>query len=226
VSKRKGTVSILRPAERTIEEWAGYVGEAWTRVAADLIVAGGRLMECRDQCDATEYVMVLTRLGMRPATAHKLIRIASCDRFDVRSTNTLPSSADVLLELAKLPDEEWELAAATGVINTDLTQAELRKFRKEAKPRIEKEEAERFTAARADPTVKVDPAAQEAFKREAALHGMVDGLARYFKEAEPDRVASEIDPAVARYVMVQLNPLVDQLGALADLLEARGGQAS
>lgn len=211
-------MQIVRPNERTVEEWAEHVGETWRRVAADLVATGARLLAARSELADGEYVLVLARLRMRPETAANLIAVSECDRISAGDTRVLPRSLDALLKLSQMSDGEWDLAEESGFLSSDLTQAQVRKFRKAAARSVEQDDVERVTAARADPGIPVDPAAQAAFKREAAFLGTLDRLERYIADADQDQLAQEFDARLRAYAAPRLDAVADWLKALAGMM--------
>lgn len=217
------TMELVRPNERTVEEWAEYIGVTWGRVAENLIATGARLLEARSEEGDETYAEILARLRMRPETAADLIRISECDRIARGQFPALPNTVDTLLELAQMSEEEWDLAEQSNLIHTNLRRAEVRKFRKAAKREVDKDDAERVDTATADPTISVDPEAQAAFKREAALLGSVDRLERYLDEADPEALAAELEPRMRAHILGKIRAAIGRLATLADALEAADG---
>jgi len=113
---------------RTPAEWAEYIGEAWSRVAAGFVDTGRRLLAARSDLDEAAYMATLAELAMSPRVAAELIQIAEDDRIAGRPAFAIPRARDTLLELSRLTDEEWGTVEAAGLIKAELERKDLRAF--------------------------------------------------------------------------------------------------
>lgn len=206
--------------KRTVADWSKSIGGKWARTIDAVLETAAELALASEELDAGEFVQVLTNIGMSPRTAAKLVKIGGDARIANRMRSGLPRDMDTLLELARMPDDEWQLAEEAGLIREDLTRPEVNKWRRSLKGITEQEDVERVATAGADGAVEIDENAQEAFKREARLHGMLDYMRRFLDEVDPNAVALEIDRGMQAMVIPQLNDTIARMQSFTDILRS------
>jgi hypothetical protein len=113
---------------KDISTYARRIRTALGRSAFAILETAAIVAEARDALDRSGFRELADRLGLSHGTLCKLVAIDSRrDRF-VGQEESLPSAWTVLYRLSRLPDEQFEILAASGKLQPKLSERQVSKF--------------------------------------------------------------------------------------------------
>jgi hypothetical protein len=121
---------VLRPGERTPEEWAAYVREPLERMGSAAIETGQRLLEAEAALAGPGVMDLYKRLGIHSSTGARFKAISL--NHNIRNfarVQTLPAAWGTLYELTRLTAVQWDYGIASGLINPQMDRKDVAKIR-------------------------------------------------------------------------------------------------
>lgn len=121
---------------RTEDQWKTYLQQGYENTVGSYIELGKRLKQYKDNCDSKQggsefKLKVKEWIGLSPSSSYQLIKIGSTELL--HTMKKLPNSRGTLYELTTLSDNDFQLGIASGVINPDMTQKDITRYKQKLK---------------------------------------------------------------------------------------------
>ncbi|MBF0096260.1 MAG: DUF3102 domain-containing protein [Magnetococcales bacterium] len=122
-------------SERSREEYASWISNAWNESMAGILETGRRLSEAKEKLPHGEFdKMIESELPFSRVTALRIRRVSENKYFsNVSPVKHLPTSYSILYELLALKQEDFDKLLDSGLINENTTRAEVIDLKKALK---------------------------------------------------------------------------------------------
>jgi hypothetical protein len=115
---------------RTLVDFRDRITTSWNRTVEGLFDTSKLLVDAEDSLDTGEWEELKNTLPFRDSVRSMMMSIGKSKRFNKQSIREkLPPNYNILYEYSQLEDDQWDMAVADGIVDTDVSTEAVRKWK-------------------------------------------------------------------------------------------------
>jgi hypothetical protein len=134
LQKKTDKFVSTQPKKKTVSYYQKEITKSWHKTVEGILETASLVAEAEDRLDPPEWEQLKNGLPFGDSVRSMMLGIGKTNRFGPRKIQKLlPPNYNILYEYSTLENAEWSMAVDEGIVDTDITTTEVRKWKQDVR---------------------------------------------------------------------------------------------